>query len=80
MYFGALIQLPDGSRVVAKGLLGVARYAKKENKLVKVVCDDVRALPHLEKFVKEQHPKATVEFGVEGTLEMELNQNEPQEE
>lgn len=61
MYIGALIQFPDGSRRIVeavhehnsvatlKFMRKIARYAKKENKLVEVRADDVKALKVLEK-------------------------------
>lgn len=79
MYFGALIQLQDGTKKVveADGPLGlfkfmssIANYAKFENKLLKVQCDDPRALGMLEKQLKDQGTR--VEYGVPGMLELEL--------
>jgi hypothetical protein len=85
MYFGALIQLPDGTRkIVEKGgwgtigafkfLAAIGEYAKKENKLVKVCCDDFKVLEVLRKSL----PDVKVEYGVEGELDLELKTNEAQ--
>lgn len=72
MYIGALIQFPDGTRkivetisehdsiTVVKFMGKIARYAKKENKLVKVCADDVKVLKVLEKSLDG----VPVEFGV----------------
>ncbi|MEM2999570.1 MAG: hypothetical protein QXD70_05140 [Candidatus Bathyarchaeia archaeon] len=72
MYIGALIQFPDGSRkiiesvseydtiAVMKFTSKIAKYAKKENKLLKVCADDVKALKVLEKSLGG----VPVEFGV----------------
>lgn len=86
VYFGALIQLKDGTKKVVeadgRGPLGLMKfmtkigdYAKPENKLIKVCCDDVRALDFLTKNLKDQGTK--VEFGVPGILEMEWKEDEP---
>ncbi len=70
MYIGALIQLPDGTRkvvettsehdsiAVMKFMGKIGKYAKKENKLVKVCADDVKVLKVLEKALVK------VEWGV----------------
>ncbi|MCW4044246.1 MAG: hypothetical protein NWE94_01865 [Candidatus Bathyarchaeota archaeon] len=72
MYIGALIQFPDGARkivesisehdsiAIAKFMGKIAKYAKKENKLVKVCADDVKALKALSKALGG----VTVEWGV----------------
>lgn len=75
MYFGALILLPDGSKKIVNGMMELLKYAKKENKLIKIVCDNTRAIDQLQKALKKMHPNATVEFGVEGMLELELNED-----
>lgn len=71
MYIGALIQFPDGSRkivesvsehdtiAVARFTTKIAKYAKKENKLVKVCADDYKAFKVLQKTIGIQK----VEFG-----------------
>ncbi|MEM2099606.1 MAG: hypothetical protein QXU99_07725 [Candidatus Bathyarchaeia archaeon] len=72
MYIGALIQFPDGTRkvvetvsehdsaAVAKFAVKIAKYAKKENKLVKVCADDAKVLKVLSKVLGG----VTVEWGV----------------
>jgi hypothetical protein len=72
MYIGALIQLPDGTKriveaanehdsvAVLKFMGKIARYAKKENKLVKVCADDVKVL----KVLTRSLGGVPVEFGV----------------
>lgn len=72
MYIGALIQHQDGSRrivevasehnsvAIVKFMGKIARYAKKENKLVKVCADDVKVLKALERSLGG----VPVEFGV----------------
>lgn len=81
MYLGALIQLPDGKKIAieeeGKGPLGILRfidsiskYASKENKLVKVCSDDVKAGAFLQKSLSG----VKVEYGLKGFLEMELNE------
>ncbi len=72
MYIGALIQFPDGARkiveatsehdtsAVFKFSAKIAKYARKENKLVKVCADDVKVLKVLEKVLGG----VKVEFGV----------------
>ncbi len=85
MYFGALIQLPDGTRkiveksgfgalAVVKFMAAIGDFAKQENKLVKVCCDDFKTISFLQKSL----PDTKVEYGVEGMLKMELEENEPQ--
>lgn len=85
MYFGALIKLANGSKkaveVEGKGPLGlvkfmsaIAEYAKKENKLLKVCCDDWKAIKFLESNLKNQGTK--VDFGVPGSIQLELVANE----
>jgi len=54
----------------------IADYAKPENKLLKVQCDDPRALDMLEKQLKDKGTR--VEYGVPGMLELELERNEEQ--
>jgi hypothetical protein len=84
MYFGALIQLPDGSKKIIekngpgpiglmKFMAAIGDYAKKENKLVKVCCDDFKTITFLQKSI----PETKVEYGIEGMLELELKKNEP---
>ncbi len=72
MYIGALIQFPDGPRkvvetvsehdfiAIAKFMGKIGKYAKKENKLVKVCADDVKVLKVLSKTLGG----GQVEFGV----------------
>ncbi len=72
MYIGALIQFPDGTRkivettsehdtvAVMKFTAKIGKYARKENKLVKVCADDVKVLKVLEKALDG----VNVEFGV----------------
>ena len=71
MYIGALIQLPDGSRKIVETISEhdsiavlrftskIAKYAKKENKLVKICADDAKVLKVLAKA-----GFSSVEFGV----------------
>jgi hypothetical protein len=71
LYIGALIQFPDGSRrivesvsehdsiAVMKFTSKIAKYAKKENKLVKVCADDYKAF----KVLKKTLGISRVEFG-----------------
>ncbi len=73
MYVGALIQLPDGTRKVVSGL-GFLKYAKKQNKLIKIICDSPIALGTLSK----QLPGVQISYGIKGELELEMNKDEPQ--
>ena len=83
MYFGALIQLPDGTRkAIERNGLGplaaikfmgaLGDYAKKENKLLKVCCDDFKTIAFLQKAIGCAQTK--VEYGIEGMMELELNE------
>lgn len=83
MYFGALIQLPDGTRkvigksgwgqlAIMKFMAAIGDYAKEENLLVKICCDDVKAVNILRKML----PDRTIEYGIEGMLELELKMHE----
>lgn len=83
MYIGALIQLQDGTKKVVekngafalvKFMGAICGYAKKENKLVKVCCDDFNALEVLRRSL----PDVTVQYGLEGEIELELKTNEAQ--
>ena len=61
MYIGAKIQLANGeikeihvksrlrSLALAKFMAKISRYAKKENKLLKIQSDDLQVLAYLEK-------------------------------
>ncbi len=72
MYIGALIQFPDGTEkvvettsehdsiAVMKFSAKIGKYAKKENKLVKVCADDVKVLKVLSKTLGG----VNIEFGV----------------
>jgi hypothetical protein len=83
MYIGALIQLPGGAKkiVEANGKLAlftftakIGEYARKENKLVKVLSDDFK----VRKILRNQLDGVPIEYGLKGELELELKANETQ--
>lgn len=71
MYIGALIELSDGTRKIVESVSEhesiailsftskIAKYAKKENKLIKVFADDYNAFQILKKSLGMEK----VEFG-----------------
>jgi hypothetical protein len=75
MYLAAIILLPTGEQKIIEGsnfgfplfVLKLSKYAKEENKLVKIVSDDFRLLGEISK----QLPHVKVEFGTKEMLEME---------
>jgi len=83
MYFGALIQFPGGSRkaieksgygalAILKFIGAIGDYAKKENKLVKVLCNDYKTIVILRKML----PGVNVEYGAEEMLKLELEMHQ----
>jgi len=80
MYIAAIIQLPEGKQkiidagpfTIPKFILELSRYAKEENKLVKVVSDHWQILSILSK----QLPGVKVEWGNKETLKMEFEKME----